>query len=445
MDNILKDATAIVTTLKKNGYEAYFAGGYVRDMILERQSKDIDIATSATPDQILSMFDKTVSIGKAFGVINVVVNGNNIEVATFRSEDEYTDNRRPNKVTFTDAKQDAIRRDFTINGLFYDPIERKTIDYVGGVEDIKKRVIRFIGNPQERITEDHLRLMRAIRFKINLNFQYDEDTFAAIAENYKLINSVSKERIRDELNNIINSERRYQGLIELSETKILSQIIPEIEQLKGVPQPLEYHHEGDVFTHTYLALKSLPPNAPSYLCWAVLLHDIGKPLTIGKNKKRITFYGHAEKSAQMATDILRRLKFPKVETDTISWLIENHMSISVIPKMRPTKKMNFVLDPRFPDLIALTKADRQGTYPVNLSSAVELEKELEEAQKTKKHVQIKIKNENILSGKDLMALGLQPGKDFGGILDEANDLILEKRNFSKTSALEYVKTKYLKK
>jgi hypothetical protein len=147
----------------------------------------------------------------------------------------------------------------------------------------------------------------------------------------------------------------------------------------------------------------------------------------------------------MATDILRRLKFPKVETDTISWLIENHMSISVIPKMRPTKKMNFVLDPRFPDLIALTKADRQGTYPVNLSSAVELEKELEEAQKTKKHVQIKIKNENILSGKDLMALGLQPGKDFGGILDEANDLILEKRNFSKTSALEYVKTKYLKK
>jgi poly(A) polymerase len=445
MKDMLNTAINIVSTLKNNGYEAYFAGGYVRDMLLSRQSKDIDIATSATPDQIESLFPKTIAVGKSYGVINVIGNGINIEVATFRKESGYEDNRRPSNISFTDAKQDAIRRDFTVNGIFYDPISKNIVDFVGGADDIKKCVIRFIGNPQERINEDHLRLIRAIRFKISLNFQYDGATFEAIRDNYKLINNVSAERIRDELNIIFANKRRHQGLVELSESNILSEILPELEALKGIPQPIEYHHEGDVFTHTYLAMKSLPDDAPSYLCWAVLLHDIGKPQTIGKNKKKITFYGHGEKSAEMAIEILKRLKFPKFEIETIAWLIENHMRIGIIPKMRPTKKLTFVLDSRFSDLIALTKADSAGTYPINLKMAINLEKELDKARKIRDHMRKSVKHDNLLTGDDLIAIGLHSGKQLGEILDETNDLLLEKYGFSKEKAIEYIKTKYLKK
>jgi poly(A) polymerase len=277
-----KEATEIVRKLQDNNFEAYFAGGCVRDILLGLDPQDIDIATNAKADQVQELFPENVPIGKQFGVILVKGQKHQYEVATFREEGPYLDKRRPSSVKFSSAQNDAKRRDFTINGLFFDPVNQKIIDYVGGQEDIKKKTIRFIGDAKERIEEDNLRLIRAIRFKVTLNFQYSADTFDILTQNAPLITNVSSERLREEINKILLSKRRHIGMTELSQSRIIDYIIPEINKLKGVPQPIEYHHEGDVFTHTYLAIKSLPTDAPLHLVWAVLLHDIGKPSTLIK-------------------------------------------------------------------------------------------------------------------------------------------------------------------
>lgn len=419
-----QEATEIVRKLQENKFEAYFAGGSVRDILLGQDPKDIDIATSATPDQIQKLFPDNIPIGKQFGVILVKGKNHQFEVATFREEGPYLDKRRPSYVKFTSAENDAKRRDFTINGMFYDPITNKIIDYVGGQEDIKKKTIRFIGDAVDRIKEDNLRLIRAIRFKVTLNFQYSDETFSLITSNSSLIKNVSPERLRDELNKILQSERRHIGLTELSQSKIIDYIIPEINDLKGVPQPIEYHHEGDVFTHTYLAIKSLPSDAPLHLVWAVLLHDIGKPPTLIKEDKRIIFHNHAEVSAEMASKILQRLKFSSLEIKTIYFLIDSHMKIALIPKMRPTKQMAFLLDPRFPDLIKLCEADSRGTYPVNLSLVEKLKAELEQAKIEKAKIELAKKSTKLFTGDNLIELGYNPSKDFKEILDKVNDQII---------------------
>lgn len=294
-----KEATQVVKVLKESGFEAYFAGGCVRDILMLKDPRDIDIATSAKPEEVEEIFEKTYPVGKKYGTILVRSGNYQFEVTTFRKEGRYKDGRRPSVVTFTSAREDALRRDFTINGVFYNPLSNSFIDYVGGQEDIKKRVVKFIGNPEDRINEDRLRLIRAIRFKVTLGFQYSRETFEAVRAQADQIKNVSPERLRDELNKIIESENRHLGLVELSESKLLKHIIPELEEMKGIPQPEDYHHEGDCFTHTYLALKSLPKQSPVYLCWAVLLHDIAKPDTIGKTDGRISFNDHASRSAKI--------------------------------------------------------------------------------------------------------------------------------------------------
>lgn len=434
-------AVKIVKELQSNGLEAYFAGGSVRDILLGNTPKDIDIATSADPDQIQKLFPDNIAIGKEFGVILVKSGEYNFEIATFREEGPYLDKRRPSYVKFSSAENDAKRRDFTVNGLFFDPITQKIIDYVGGQEDLKKRIIKFIGEPRERIEEDNLRLIRAIRFKITLNFQYAPGTFEAVSSSSGLIKNVAPERVRDELNKIFGSERRHIGLAELTQSKITDYILPEINALKGVPQPIEYHHEGDVFTHTYLAVKSLPKDAPLHLVWAVLLHDIAKPETLIREGDRIIFHNHAEVSSEKAREILHRLKFSNIEISTICWLIANHMKIGLVDKMRPTKRLNFLLDHRFPDLIELCKADSNGTYPVNLSLVDKLQKDLRKAEEQKDEIEKSKQKTKLFTGDNLIKLGYTPSKEFKEILDEVNDLILE----NKISALEEAEKFVLKK
>jgi poly(A) polymerase len=436
------EAIRIVKKLKSNGYTAYFAGGCVRDLLLCIEPKDFDIATSATPDQIEELFANSIAVGKKYGVIKVVAGGKTIEVATFRSDLSYDDNRRPSKVKFSNPQEDAKRRDFTINGLFMDPTTGEIFDYVGGREDIKKKTIRFIGDASERINEDHLRLMRAIRFKTTLNFQYEKDTFEIVRSHAALIKNVSPERLRDELNLILKSKYRSQGLIELSESKLLEYVIPEIEDLKSVPQPDVYHKEGDVFVHIYLALRSLSEDAPLHLVWAVLLHDIAKPQTLIRENGRIIFHDHAQVSEEMAQTILKRLKFSNFEISDICWLIANHMKIGQIEKMRPSRRVAFLTDPKFRDLIELARADARGTYPINDRFIRQIEKEVASAQKQVEKSK-GLTRKKLISGDDLVMMGLEPSLMFKQILEEIDDLTIAGKIKSKTEGIDYIKSRYL--
>ena len=439
-----RTAIEIVEELQRNGFEAYFAGGSVRDILLGVEPKDFDIATSATPDEIQKIFPDNIALGKEFGVILVKKGGHGFEVATFREEGPYLDKRRPSFVKFTSAREDALRRDFTINGMFYNPTTKEIIDYVGGQEDLKKKIIRFIGEAAQRIKEDNLRLLRAIRFKVTLDFKYSNNTFEIIRNNSGLIENVSIERVRDELNKIFQSEFRDIGLKELIDSGIIHNIIPEIEEMSGVPQPLEYHHEGDVLTHTTLAIKSLPSDAPIHLIWAVLLHDIAKPKTLIRENDRIIFHNHAQESAQMAKQILKRLKFSNIEISTICYLIENHMKIATIPQMRPTKQMAFLLDHGFPDLIKLCEADSKGTYPINLSLVEKLQGELEVARQKNEEIERVKKKKNLFTGDNLLKLGYNPSHQFKQILDDVNDQIISGKLSSSADIEEYVLDNYKK-
>lgn len=437
-----QEATEIVKKLQEKGFVAYFAGGCVRDILMRNDPHDIDIATSAKPDQVEKIFQSTHPIGKQFGTILVRSGAFQFEVTSFRVEGEYKDGRRPSSVYFSNAKEDALRRDFTINGIFYNPARNSFIDYVDGREDIKKGVIKFIGNPTERINEDKLRLIRAIRFKITLGFQYDTETFTAVRKNSAKIREVSAERVRDELNKILLSPNRHQGLVELSESKLLQHIIPELENMKSVPQPAEYHHEGDCFTHIYLALKSLEQGASLHLCWATLLHDIAKPLTIARADGKITFYDHATKSAEMARKILKRLKFSNIEINEISYLIHYHMSVAQIDQMRPGKRFAFLTDPRFSDLIRLVEADSKGTYPINLELVEKMRADMSVALAAAKKHENLIGQKRLVTGDDLISLGVEDRHKYRDILEKLYDMQIEGKFKNKTEAIEYIKTNY---
>lgn len=409
---------------------------------MRRDCNDIDIATSAKPEEVQKLFDKTIPVGEKFGTIIVVVGKHQFEVTSFRAEGPYTDGRRPSSISYTDAKEDARRRDFTINGVFYNPTNGSFIDYVGGIDDIKKHVISFIGNSEDRINEDKLRLIRAVRFKVTLGFQYAQETFDAIRKNSKKIREVSFERIRDELNKILLSSNRHVGIVELSESGILKEIIPELEKMKGVAQPEEYHHEGDCFTHIYLALKSLPQDVSLVVCWAVLLHDIAKPVTLKIINGKVTFHDHATRSAEMSREILKRLKFSNSFIEDVAYLIHYHMSLSQIDQMKPSKKLDFLTDRRFEPLIELVGADSKGTYPINLEF-VDRMKRLQEIAKMQAQITAKLKEvPRLITGSDLIALGLTEKIKFTEILENVYNMQLEESLKSKEEALQYIKENY---
>lgn len=426
-------ALEIVKELKSHRHEAFWAGGTVRDMLFGKAPKDYDIVTSAKPEEIEDILEHTIPIGKKFGVILAVRNGHNFEVATFRSDAAYSDGRRPDAVYFTDPKEDALRRDFTINGMFYDPIEKKVLDFVGGQEDLRNKTLRFIGDPHERIVEDNLRLLRAIRFKNSLGLDYALGTPEAVKRNAKLIENVSAERIQEELTKILMASGRGQAFRELSKNGILKLILPEVEALKGVKQPELYHKEGDVFEHTLMSLDALSENPSADLAWAVLLHDIGKPQTISV-KDRIRFNGHAERGSEIVGEIGKRLKFSNAMTANLKWLVAHHMMLGDLLKMKKTRQAHWLHQPLFSELLELLRVDALGTKPKDLSLYDELRRLSEKKEK------LLPKPEMLITGKEIIdQFDVKEGPEIGGILDKVHHAQMEEHIKTKEEALELVK------
>jgi len=415
-------AIDLVRTLQKAGYTAYFAGGCVRDMLMGHVPKDIDIVTDALPDELEKIFNHTIPVGKKFGVILVVQNGHHFEIATFRSDAGYSDGRRPDAVIFTTAENDARRRDFTINGMFYDPIKEKYLDFVGGQKDLTAKLIRFIGNAEERILEDHLRLLRAIRFKNQFAFQYEMETYEAVRKYAPLIlEKVSTERIRDEFCKMVMCKSRPSLAFEdMSHLGILKLIMPELERLRGCPQPFEYHHEGDVWTHTMAAIDTLPPEAPLIARLATLFHDIGKPDTFAL-KERIRFDSHATISADLAAKIMKRLNFSTEQIDAVTWCIKHHMMMASFLTMNDGRLIHWLHHPQMKNLLLLMKADAAGTDPGDFTLFNKIEKLYKV--KLKKHPGLP---KPFLTGEDIMALtGLPAGSRIGELKDQLYEMQID--------------------
>jgi len=426
-------ATHIVKTLKDRGFVAYWAGGSVRDRLMGQDPKDYDIATSAKPDEVKKVFQKTIPVGEKFGVVIVVLEGENFEVATFRTEGAYSDGRRPDSVTFSNAKEDALRRDFTINGLFYDPLSGKLLDYVDGEKDIRAKRIRTIGRAEERFREDKLRLLRAIRFASNLSFEIESETFRMIQRLAPEIKGVSQERIREELIKIFTRPGAGRGLEFLGESRLLQEVLPEVEAMKGVEQPKEFHPEGDVFVHTKLILDKL--DHPSViLAFASLLHDVGKPLTF-EVTDRIRFNQHPEVGARLAEKILTRLRFSNEEKDQIVACIQNHMRFKEVQKMRPGKLKGLLQRETFFEELELHRIDCLSSHGI-LENWEFLKKKLEE------YSEEEIKPKPFITGDDLLLLGFSQGPLLGKILAELNDLQLEGITHSKEEALAWMRAHY---
>ncbi len=431
-----KTANKIVKKLQKAGFLAYLAGGSVRDMLMQKEPKDYDIATSATPDEIEKLLKKTIPIGKEFGVILAIENDHHFEIATFRSDSGYSDGRRPDAIYFTSPKKDALRRDFTINGMFYDPIKNKILDFVGGEEDLKNGILRFIGNPYERIQEDKLRILRAVRFKNRFNLKYDPETSKALTKNAKFIREVSRERIGEEFNKILNDSSRIQAVEDLIDLRILEDLIPEVTALKDIPQPIKYHQEGGVLTHTLMVMQELKKDADIALIWAALLHDTGKRPTFLRKADRIHFDGHAEKSLEFSQEIGRRFRFNNVLKSKIGWLVENHMRIAQIIEMRLAQRIKLFMNPWFEDLLELHRCDESGSIPVDLSLYYKVKKEYEKF-KSEKLLTTPIKP--LLNGNELIEkFNLKRGPEIGKYLNLIHEEQLEGKIKTKKAAFIFL-------
>lgn len=415
----------ILRTLRENGHEAFLVGGGVRDLLLGRAPKDWDVATDALPARIETLFPKTVAIGKAFGIITVVPDqGNPVEVATYRADSPYADGRRPESVVFTNAREDARRRDFTINALFLDPATGEIRDYVGGRADLDAHRIRAIGDPTVRFAEDHLRLLRAVRFAATLGFAIESATFAAIQQLAPHIHRISAERIRDELFRLLTESRKAgEALQLLRDSGLLKEILPEINAMVGVEQPPEFHPEGDVFTHTKLMLDAMPPNPSLRLALSVLLHDVGKPptaqlVTLPDGTPRWRFESHAAVGADMARTILERLRAPNALVDDVCAIIAGHMRLADAPKMRASKLRRLLGSPLFEDELELHRLDCISSHAIlDVYDFLKTEKTRFAAEP--------ILPSPLVTGRDLIALGHVPGPHFAKLLQEAYDRQLE--------------------
>jgi poly(A) polymerase len=426
------EAIGIVRRLRDAGHVAYFDGGCVRDMVRGVEPHDFDIATSATLEQVQAIFPKTVAVGAQFGVVIVVEGDHQFEVATFRSDEAYVDGRRPSGIRYGSPEEDAQRRDFTVNGLFYDPIAGQLIDFVGGRADIERKVIRCIGDPRQRFTEDKLRLLRCVRFAANLEFEIEEQTFAAVREMAGQINIVSAERIRDELIKVFTRPHAGRGLELLDATGLLKEVLPEVAAMKGVEQPPEFHPEGDVFTHTKLMLDALPTNHSEVLAFAVLLHDVGKPTTFERAPDRIRFNEHDRVGAEMTDRILRRLRFPNETIGKVVLCVAEHMRMQFVKEMRTAKVKRILARATFADELELHRIDCESShrnlenYEFLKQKAAELPAEV-------------LKPAPLITGHDLLALGIKPGPLVGQILREVEEAQLEERLRSREEALAFAR------
>lgn len=429
-------AKYIVQVLRNHGFQGVFAGGIVRDMLLGKECNDIDIATDATPDQVEALFEKTIGVGKNFGVVVVVIDKEEFEIATFRSDSKESDGRRPNSVSFSSMEEDAKRRDFTINGMFYDPIEEKLIDLVGGQKDLENGVIQFIGDAESRIAEDHLRIVRGIRFAIRFGFEIEAETFAAIKKNADKVLEVSPERIQQELIKIMEIEQPGKAMELLFESGLMKYILPEVEAIKGIPQDPKWHQEGSVDIHTKMVLEGLY-GCSINLKLAGLFHDIGKQKTTIIEDGRIKSPGHASVSAEMTFDIMKRLKFSNNITDYVVSLVRDHMKMIDLHKWRKAKQRKFLAQENFKDLLILHKADKMGRKGLFSVDSVKVAEDLLE-----KFASEPLKPDAYVSGRDLIAIGFTEEKTIGLLKSEIYDMQLEGEFVDRDAALAYAVSRF---
>ena len=431
-----KAARKIAERLRDRGHIAYFAGGCVRDMVRGLTPKDYDIATDARPENVQALFPRTYAVGAHFGVIIVLEDGFQFEVATFRSDEAYIDGRHPSAVQFSSPEEDARRRDFTINGMFLDPASNKVIDLVGGQADIGAKLVRAIGEPGQRLAEDRLRMLRAVRFATALDYQIDERTWDALVASASSINQISGERIRDEVVRIFLSSNRVRGWDLLDASGLMSAILPELQAMKGVLQPEQFHPEGDVFVHTRLMLSLLPETVSVPLVFAVLFHDVAKPVTARVDETgRIRFNEHDRIGAEMTEAIMRRLRFSGAEIEATVEMVRQHMVFKDTPKMRIAKLKRFMARPTFDEELELHRVDCQSSHRMLDNYEFLLRKREEFANEP-------IIPPPLVRGDDLIAFGLKPGPKFGEILEAVETRQLEGSLRTREQALDWVKREY---
>lgn len=431
-------AIRIAAQLRERGFQAWLVGGCVRDLVLGREPQDFDISTDARPNQLLQLFPRAQLVGAQFGVM--LVDG--VEVATFRSDHAYQDGRHPSEVTFeTDPRQDVLRRDFTINALLLNPsevesgtkLESRIVDYVGGLADLRAGIIRAIGDAAQRFEEDHLRMLRAVRFAARFDFEVEPGTMAAIQKLHQRITRVSPERIRDELILILTGDSPRRGFELLDSSGLLGDILPEVAAMKGVAQPPEYHPEGDVWTHTLLMLEGLRAPTPT-LAMGVLLHDVGKPGTF-RIADRIRFDGHVELGEKIARDILTRLRFSNADTEQVIALVQNHMRFKHVPEMRDSTLKRMLRMDRFAEHLELHRLDCTSSH----GSLANYEFAKSKFEESPPEI---LRPPRLLTGNDLIAAGYRPGPDFTRILEAVEDAQLEARIHTKDEALALVQSQF---
>lgn len=443
-------ATSIVKILRQRGFQAYLVGGCVRDLLLGREPKDYDVATSATPEQVMGIFPESYAVGAQFGVVLVPApdgqptdntlagasHAHAVEIATFRSDLGYSDGRHPDEVRFsTDPRQDVVRRDFTINGMLLYPATGDVLDFVGGRNDLKSGIIRTIGDPELRFAEDKLRMLRAVRFAARFEYEIEPRTFAAIRRLSRQIDVVSRERVRDELIRMLTEGHGRPAFLLLDESGLLEHVLPEISAMKGVQQPPEFHPEGDVFIHTLLLLENLPQSCAPTLAWGALLHDVGKPATFRVAPDRIRFDEHVEVGVKIAERICERLRFSNDDTEQILALVDNHMRFGHVSRMKESTLKRFMRLPRFDEHLALHRADCLASHG-NLATYEFLRE---------KQREIPLENMRpspLVTGDDLIAEGHVPGPKFREILNAVEDAQLEGRLPSRDAALEFVRREF---
>ena len=437
-------AEHICRTLRGAGHQAYLVGGCVRDILLNREPADYDVATDATPDRVQQLFPRSLAVGAQFGVI--IVTGDSggsdsaqVEVATFRSDIGYSDGRHPDRVVYTTSPQEDVkRRDFTINALLLDPETNEVLDFVGGRDDLRAGIIRAIGRPADRFSEDKLRMARAVRFAARFRYAIEAATFSAITKLAPEIRQVSAERIRDEITKLLTEGAARRGFELLDETRLLPELLPEIARMKGVEQPPQFHPEGDVWTHTLLMLEKLPPGCSPTLAWGVLLHDVGKPPTFtppsGPNG-RIRFDEHVEVGTRMAEDICHRLRFSNEETAQIAALVANHLRFKDAPQMKPATLKRFVRLDRFEEHLELHRLDCSSSHG-HLDNYEFVLRFLAETPPEQ------VRPPRLLTGEDLIALGFKPGPPFKAILEAIEEAQLNGKIGTREEAVRLVRESF---
>jgi len=442
-------ATNIVRELRQRGFQAYFAGGCVRDTLLGLVPADYDVATDATPPEVMRIFPQTYAVGAQFGVVLVPApedlpapltpseHPNYVEVATFRNDGAYSDGRHPDAVRYSkDPKEDVQRRDFTINGLLMDPLaDDRVLDFVGGRNDLAAGVVRAIGNAEHRFQEDKLRMLRAVRFAARFQYVIERESFAAIQRLASLIHQVSRERVRDELTKMLTEGHARAAFESLDRSGLLREVLPEIDRMHGVEQPPQFHPEGDVWIHTMLLLEKLPPKCSRTLAWGTLLHDVGKPPTFRVAPDRIRFDGHVEVGVRMAEDICHRLHFSNEDTKQIAALVANHMRFTDVERMKQSTLKRFMRLPKFEEHLELHRIDCLSSHG-NLNMYDFVRQRLQESSEEE------IRPAPLVNGEDLIRLGYKPGPGFREMLSAVEDAQLEGSLRNREEALAFVRREF---